>query len=76
MTDLGGDLLVTVRPGSEKAADRLLRSYGLTATASRADGAVRLTVRGYGSAERKPVTGDLVRALEGLGSAVRAVRLP
>ena len=76
VTDLGGDLLVTVRPGAAKAAAGLLRAYELTTTVSRTDGAVRLTVQGYGSAERNPVTPELVRDLQGLGSGVLAVRLP
>ena len=39
------------RRPTREAADRLLRAYGLTPTATAVDGAVRLTVRGFGSAD-------------------------
>ena len=39
-------------------------------------GGTRLTVRGFGSSDRNPVTKDLVRGLHRLGDAVVAVRLP
>ena len=76
VADLGGDLLVTVRPALADRAASLLSSYGLTATRTGAAGGVRLRVAGFGSADRNPVSKDLVRDLHGLGSGVVAVRLP
>jgi hypothetical protein len=74
--DLGGALLVTVRPGAAERAERLLTTYGLDATRTTVSGGTRLTVTGFGSADRNPVTKDLVRGLHRLGDAVEAVRLP
>ena len=74
--DLGGALLLTVRPGAVGRAERLLATYGLEATRTAVSGGTRLTVRGFGCADRNPVTKDLVRGLHGLGDAVVAVRLP
>jgi hypothetical protein len=74
--DLGGALLVTVRPAAAGRAERLLATYGLDATRTAVSGGTRLTVTGFGTADRNPVTKDLVRALQRLGDAVEAVRLP
>jgi hypothetical protein len=74
--DLGGDLLVTVRPAAADRAERLLATYGLDATRTAVSGGTRLTVSGFGTADRNPVTKDLVRGLHRLGDAVQAVRLP
>jgi hypothetical protein len=67
---------VTVRPGAAERAERLLTTYGLDATRTTVSGGTRLTVTGFGSADRNPVTKDLVRGLHRLGDAVEAVRLP
>jgi len=74
--DLGGALLVTVRPGAAGRAAGILATYGLDATRTAVSGGTRLTVSGFGTAERNPVTKDLVRDLHRLGDAVEAVRLP
>ncbi|HET8970498.1 MAG TPA: hypothetical protein VFN19_05505, partial [Candidatus Nanopelagicales bacterium] len=74
--DLGGALLVTVRPGAVGRAERLLSTYGLDSTRTTVSGGTRLTVAGFGTADRNPVTKDLVRGLHRLGDAVEAVRLP
>ena len=76
VADLGGDLLVTVRPAVADRATALLSSYGLTVSRSAAAAGTRLRVAGFGSADRNPVSKDLVRDLHGLGSGVVAVRLP
>jgi hypothetical protein len=74
--DLGGALLLTVRPGAVGRAEGLLATYGLEATRTAVSGGTRLTVQGFGSSDRNPVTKDLVRDLQRLGDAVEAVRLP
>ncbi len=74
--DLGGALLVTVRPGLADRTGSLLSAYGLTSTRSSARGGVRFRVDGFGSADQNPVSRDLARALRGLGGGVVAVRLP
>ena len=74
--DLGGSLLVTVRPGALDRARRLLSSYGLTVTTGRAGDNLRLRVAGFGSADTNPVSRDVVRGLTRLGEGVVAVRLP
>jgi hypothetical protein len=76
VADLGGDLLVTVRPAVADRAAALLSSYGLTASRSAVAAGTRLRVAGFGSTDRNPVARDLVRDLHGLGSGVVAVRLP
>jgi len=76
VADLGGDLLVTVRPAVADRAAALLSSYGLTATRSTVAAGTRLRVAGFGSTDHNPVSRDLVRDLHGLGSGVVAVRLP
>ena len=76
VADLGGSLLVTVRPGSADRASRILATYGLSATTARAGDNLRLAVAGFGTADANPVTHDVVRGLRGLGNGVVAVRLP
>ncbi len=74
--DLGGDLLVTVRPGSAGQARQLLTANGLSASTTSVGGNVRLRVAGFGSADENPVSRALVRELTRLGAGVVAVRLP
>ena len=76
VADLGGDLLVTVRPALADRTAALLTSYGLSVTRSTAAAGTRLRVAGFGSADRNPVTRDLVRDLHALGAGVVAVRVP
>jgi len=76
VADLGGDLLVTVRPALADRTGALLASYGLSGTRSTAAGGTRLRVAGFGDGDRNPVTKDLVRDLHGLGGGVVAVRVP
>jgi hypothetical protein len=76
VTDLGGDLLVTVRPGLADRAEQLLTAAGLAATRSTVAAGTRLTVAGFGTGDHNPATREVVRALRGLGSGVLAVRVP
>jgi hypothetical protein len=61
VADLGGDLLVTVRPAVADRAAALLSSYGLTLTRTGAAGGVRLRVAGFGSTDRNGLPGPGAR---------------
>jgi hypothetical protein len=76
VADLGGDLLVTVRPATADRAAALLGSYGLAVDRSAVASGTRLRVTEFGSGDGNPVTKDLVRDLHALGSGVLAVRIP